>query len=190
MNQSYKLQKYCLWSCHLCLKLHLLDTNDIFKINWDMFLLLLGRLTSELILARPSPPIYSWHRWNVNWFSCHTYISKTLRLTSQVLLSHSRCYQDPLELCTVISEAARGFSGVSERTGSYGGAWKMIQCLTDRIGKILEYLRPLHWSGRDFQGSRDHLSMSGNDFNCSWWDCWASLLETLDLVQHCHTRSF
>jgi len=62
--------------------------------------------------------------------------SQTLRGTSPVLLSTSRCYQTPLELSKALSDSARAFSGAPESTWSYGGAVRMLRDLTYRIVKF------------------------------------------------------
>jgi len=62
--------------------------------------------------------------------------SQTLRATSPVLLSTSRCSQTPLELSKVLSDSARAFSGALESTWSYGGAFRMLWDLTYRIVKF------------------------------------------------------
>jgi len=61
--------------------------------------------------------------------------SQTLWATSLVLLSTSRCFQTPLELSKMVSDSARAFSGASESSCSYGGAFRMLLDLTDRIVK-------------------------------------------------------
>jgi len=53
---------------------------------------------------------------NVNRSRCHTQTTQTLRLTPPVLSSNSRCSDAPLEICKVISDSARAFSGA---TGCY-----------------------------------------------------------------------
>jgi hypothetical protein len=59
-----------------------------------------------------------------------TQTSQTLRLPSPVLLSTSKCFLAPLELCKVLSDSARAFSGAPEYTCSYGGAFRTLQDLT------------------------------------------------------------
>jgi len=53
-----------------------------------------------------------------------------------VLLSTSKCSQTPLELRKVQSDSARAFSNVTDSTCRYGGAFRMLQDLTYRIGKF------------------------------------------------------
>jgi len=72
---------------------------------------------------------------NVNRSSSHTQSCQTLRVTSPVLLSTSRCSQAPLELSTVLSDSPRAVSGAPESTCSYGGAFRMLRDLTYRIVK-------------------------------------------------------
>ena len=54
------------------------------------------------------------HQQNVNRFGSNTQSSQTLRATSPVLLSTSRCSKTPLELSKVLSDSARAFSGCYE----------------------------------------------------------------------------
>jgi len=86
--------------------------------------------------------IHHWlHQQNVNRSGSNAESSQTLRVTSPVLLSTSRCSQTPLELSNVLSDSARAFSGYYE-------IWL--------IGwPNFELLRPLRRSPRDFEGSRD-----------------------------------
>jgi len=58
--------------------------------------------------------IYGSHQQNVNRSGNKTQSSHTLRATSPVLLSTSRCSQTPLELSKVLSDSARAFSGCYE----------------------------------------------------------------------------
>jgi len=76
------------------------------------------------------------HQQNVNRSGSHTPSSQTLRATSPVLLSTSRCSQTPLEVSKVLSDSARAFSGAPESTCSYGGAFRMQRDLTYRIVKF------------------------------------------------------
>jgi len=66
----------------------------------------------------------------------HPQSSQTLRATSPVLLSTSRCSQTPLELSKVLSDSVRALSGAPESTCSYGGAFRMLRDLTYRIVKF------------------------------------------------------
>jgi len=76
--------------------------------------------------------LYEAHQQNVNRSGSHTQSSQTLRLTSLVLWSNSRCSQASLELSKVLSGSARAFSGAPECTCSYGGAFRMLQDWTCR----------------------------------------------------------
>jgi len=76
------------------------------------------------------------HQQNVNRSGSNTQPSQTLRATSPVLPSTSRCSQTALELRHVLSDCARAFSGAPECTGSYGGAFRMLRDLTSRIVKF------------------------------------------------------
>jgi hypothetical protein len=76
------------------------------------------------------------HQQNVNRLGRNTQSSQTLRATSAMLLSTSRCSQPPLELSNVLSDSARAFSGAPESTCTYGGAFRMLQDLTYRIVKF------------------------------------------------------
>jgi len=73
-----------------------------------------------------------------NIYPCrsHMQTSPALQLTSPVLLPTSRCSQAPLEFSKVLSDSARAFSGAPERTSSYGGGFKTLRYLTDRIVKF------------------------------------------------------
>ena len=76
------------------------------------------------------------HQQNVNQSGRNTQSSQTLRATSPVLLSTSRCSQTPLELSKVLSDSAREFSGAPGSTCSYGGAFRILRDLTYRIVKF------------------------------------------------------
>jgi len=76
------------------------------------------------------------HQLNVNRSGRDAQHSQTLRATSPVLPSTSRCSQTALELRNVLSDSARAFSGAPESTGSHGGAIRMLRDLTYRIGKF------------------------------------------------------
>jgi len=73
------------------------------------------------------------YQYNVNWSRSNTQTSQTLRRTSPVLLSTSRCSQTPLKLSKVLSDSARG---AHESTCSYGGGFWMLRDLTYRIVKF------------------------------------------------------
>jgi len=73
------------------------------------------------------------HEQNVNRSGSNTQSSQTLRATSPELQTTSRCSQTPLELCKVLSDSARAFSGAPESTWRYGGAFRMLQDFTYRI---------------------------------------------------------
>jgi len=51
--------------------------------------------------------------------------SQMNRLTLPVILSNSRHFQAPLELCKVFSHGARAFSDEDESTSSDGSAFEM-----------------------------------------------------------------
>jgi len=76
------------------------------------------------------------HQQNVNRSGSNTQPSQTLRATSPVLPSTSRCSQTPLELRNVLSDSARAFSGAPESSCRYGGAFRMLRDLTYRIVKL------------------------------------------------------
>jgi len=76
------------------------------------------------------------HQQNVNRSGCNTLFSQTLQMPSPVLLSTSRCSQTPLELSKVLSDSPRAFSGASESTCSYGGAFRMLRDFPYGIVKI------------------------------------------------------
>jgi len=73
---------------------------------------------------------------NINRSGSNMQPSQTLPATSPVLSSTSRCSQTALELCNVLSDCARAFSGAPESTCSYGGAFRMLRDLTYRIVKF------------------------------------------------------
>jgi len=79
------------------------------------------------------------HQQNANWSGRDMQTCQTLRVTSPVLLSTSRCSQAPLELSDVPSDYARDFSGAPESTCCDGGAFRMQQDLTYRIVKFQRY---------------------------------------------------
>jgi len=76
------------------------------------------------------------HQQDIYRSGSHMQTSQTLRSTSPVLLSTSRCSQAPLELSKVLSDSARAFSGAPESTCSYGGAFRMLRNLTYRLVKF------------------------------------------------------
>jgi len=59
-----------------------------------------------------------------------TQTSHTLRLPSPVLLSTSRCSLATLEICKVLSDSARAFSGALESICSDGGEFRALEDLT------------------------------------------------------------
>ena len=69
----------------------------------------------------------------MNRSGSNTQPSQTLRATSPVLPSTCRCSQTALELCNVLSDSARDFSGAPESTCSYGGGFRMLRDMTYRI---------------------------------------------------------
>jgi len=75
------------------------------------------------------------HEQNINWSRSHTQTSQSLQLTSPVLPTTSKCYQDPLELCKVLSDLAREFAGASGSTCCYEGVFRMLRDLPYRIVK-------------------------------------------------------
>ena len=75
----------------------------------------------------PGPALY---QQNINRSRGNIQSSQTLRVTSPVLLSTSRCSHTPLELKTVISDLAPAFSSAPDSSCSYGGAFKMLQDVT------------------------------------------------------------
>ena len=72
----------------------------------------------------------------MNRSGSHTQTSQTLRSTSPVLPTTSRCSQALLELSIVLLDSARAFSGAPESTWSFGGAFRMLPDLTYRIVKF------------------------------------------------------
>jgi len=76
------------------------------------------------------------HPHNENRSTSNMQSSQTLRATSPVLQSTSRCSQTPLELSNVLWDSAWGFSGAPESTCSGGGAFRMLRELTYRIVKF------------------------------------------------------
>jgi len=87
-------------------------------------------------LARSRSPSGSLHQHNLDRSGSHTQTSQTIRATSLLLLSTSRCFQTRLELSKVLSHSARAFSGASESTCSYGDAFRMLHDLTYRMVKF------------------------------------------------------
>jgi hypothetical protein len=73
------------------------------------------------------------YQQNVNQLSRHTESSQTLRAISTVFLSTCKYSQTPIELGKMCSSSARVFSYAPESRWSYGGAFKMLQDLADRI---------------------------------------------------------
>jgi len=98
------------------------------------------------------------HQRNVHRSGSHTLSSQTIPSTSPVLLSKSRSSQAALELCKVLSDCARAFSGAPECTSSYRGVIRMLWDLTYRIVKF-----------------------------SSSWDLSAALWQTLYLVLYTHS---
>jgi hypothetical protein len=73
------------------------------------------------------------HEHTVYWSGSHTVTSQPLRYLSPVLLSTSRWYQAPLELCQVHSNCGRAFLGTSESTCSNGCAFRILRDSKIRI---------------------------------------------------------
>jgi len=92
-----------------------------------------------MALIRKPTRVPTWHQQNVNLSGSITQSSQTLRATSPVLLSTSRCSQTPLDLSKVLSGSARACSGAPECTCSYGGAFRMLWDLTYRIIKFWSF---------------------------------------------------
>jgi len=106
-----------------------------------------GKLVCSLLSVKGGWPFdwfsISWrskiiweHQNKVNESGSNTQSSQTLRATSPVLPSTSRCSQTPLELSKVLWDWVRAFSGAPESTWSYGGAFKMLWDLTYRRVKF------------------------------------------------------
>jgi len=76
------------------------------------------------------------YQQNVNQFGRIMQSSQTLRATSPVLVCTSRCSPTPQELSKVLSDSATAFSGASEGTCHYGGAFRMLRDLIFRILKF------------------------------------------------------
>jgi len=91
--------------------------------------------TQVTALCHPPHRPMNAHQKNVNRSGNNIQPSQTLRATSPVLPSTSRCSQTPLELRNVLSDSARAFSGGPESTCRYGGAFRKLRDLTDRIVK-------------------------------------------------------
>ena len=66
------------------------------------------------------------HQQNVYQSGSNTQSSQTLRATSPLLLSTSRCSQTPLELSKVLSDSAKAFSRAPESTCSYECAFRTL----------------------------------------------------------------
>ena len=94
---------------------------------------LLSNTSCRLLVCSIHSPL---HQENENWSGSNIQSSQTLRVTSPVLLSSSRCSQTPQELSDVLSDSPRAFSGAPESTCSYGGAFRMLQDLTYSIVKF------------------------------------------------------
>jgi len=126
------------------------------------------------------------HQQNVNRSGINMQTSLTLRSTSAVLLSPSRCSEAPLELSKVFSDSARAFSGASKRTCSDGGAFRMLQELTCRIVKF--------WSSWDLCAAQHssagdlvpyyHSSGSYGSITTSHFVYHIRLLQSQDLLHH------
>jgi len=76
------------------------------------------------------------HKQHDTGFRSLRQTSQTYRSTSPVLSIIPIHCHTPLERTNVLSDDARAFSGVPDSTCSYGGAFKMLQCLTDMIVKF------------------------------------------------------
>jgi hypothetical protein len=102
-------------------------------------------VTEEVVMGLPLTILWGntleEHQQNVNRSRSNMETSQTLRHTSMVLPSNSRFFQAPRELCKVLGDSARAFSGAPETTCSYEGAFRMLRDLTYRI--------VLFWSCRD-----------------------------------------
>jgi len=83
--------------------------------------------------------VWGLNQQNVNQSGSYTQPSQTLRSTSPVLPSTSRCSQTTLELHNVLSDSATAFSDAPESTCSYGEAFRMLRDLTYRIVKFWSF---------------------------------------------------
>ena len=77
-----------------------------------------------------------YHPQNVDRSRSNTQCSDTLRATSPLCLSTFKYSQTPLQLSKILSDSARAFSGASESTCCYEGAFRMLRDLTYRIVKF------------------------------------------------------
>jgi hypothetical protein len=73
------------------------------------------------------------HKQNGNRFKSNMQSSQTHRAPTPVLWSVSGCSQTPLELTTVLPDAARAFSGAAEITCNSGGVFWMLCNFTSKI---------------------------------------------------------
>jgi len=124
-------------------------------------------------LLRPFSNLGVWFLTQTSSAKCksvrkpHT-ISQTLLYPSPVLLSTSRCSRAPLELCNVLSDYARAFSGAPESTCCYGCAFRTLRDLTITIVKC--------WSGWNLR--------------TALWETWCHILNAVFLrVQSKHGMS-
>ena len=112
------------------------------------------------------------HQQNVNRSGSNTQSSQTLRVTSPVLPSTSRCFQTPLELSNVLSDSARAFSGAPESTCSYGGAFRKLRDLTYRIVKFQsswDLCADLREASRAAQTTAQHCGRHVAVFSQQWF---------------------
>ena len=83
-----------------------------------------------------------------------------------------------------LSDVASISSGVSESTCSHRQEFKMLQDKTYRISKFRSSW-DLWAELRQTSGAAwDHLPSSAGDFNSTWWDFYAAVPETLNLVRY------
>jgi len=77
------------------------------------------------------------HQQNVHQSGSHRETSQTpFWSTSPVFLNTSSCSQDRRELSKVLPDSPRAFPGAPESTCSYGGVFRMLWFLTNRIFKF------------------------------------------------------
>jgi len=112
------------------------------------------------------------HQLNVNRSGSNMQPSQTLRATSPVLPSTSRCSQTALELRNVLSDSARAFSCAPESTCSYGGAFSMLRDLTYRIVKFWscwDLCADLRETSRAAETAAQHCGRLGAVFSQQWF---------------------
>jgi len=87
--------------------------------------------TEAMLCSKNLVYLHLMHHQNVNRSGSHTQTSQTLRSTTSVCLSTSRCSQAPLELRKVLWDSTREFSGAPSKIVKFSSCWDICEGLQE-----------------------------------------------------------